>query len=376
MSTDPYDVLGVSRDADLNEIKAAYRKLAVKHHPDKNPDNPDAHAKFQEVNQAYQILSDPQKRRAFDQFGTTDGMGGGGSPFGQGQGFEGFGDVFDIFNTVFGGGRGGRGGQRGGRSRRGRRGADFKMDISISFNEAAEGVKREVDIPSFEKCETCDGSGAKPGTSKETCSNCEGHGAVRVSQGFFSTMRSCQRCGGDGEIIPDPCEDCGGEGMKQVTETLEVEVPAGVSSGQKLRWAGKGAPGEEGGPPGDLYIVIHLEEHPLFERDGRDVICKIPVTFTQAALGGKVEVPTLDGKVNMTIPAGTQSGKILRLNGKGFPQLSGRGRGDQLVEVNVETPVNLTERQRELLEELADESGEEVHPEKRGFFERMKDLFG
>jgi molecular chaperone DnaJ len=370
MSPDPYDVLGVSKDADLQEIKAAYKKLAVKHHPDKNPDDPEAHAKFQEVSNAYEILSDPEKRRRYDQFGSAGGPGG--SPFGGGQGFEGFGDVFDIFNSVFGGGRGGRGG----RQRRGRRGADFKMDLEVSFTEAAEGVTREVEIPSFDDCETCDGSGAKPGTGKDTCSNCNGRGAVRVSQGFFSMMRSCPRCGGDGEVIPNPCDDCGGKGVKQSNETLEVEVPAGVSTGQKLRWGGKGAPGEDGGPPGDLYIVIHLEDHPLFEREGNNVICRIPITFTQAALGGKVEVPTLDGKVNMTIPAGTQSGKTLRLNGKGFPRLNGRGRGDQLVEVAVETPVNLTDRQRELLEEFAEEGGEEVHPEKRGFFERMKDLFG
>jgi molecular chaperone DnaJ len=368
MSIDPYDVLGVSREAELSEIKAAYRKLAIKHHPDKNPDDPDSQERFKEVNEAYEILSDPQKRQAYDRFGSTKGFGGQGSPFGGGQGFENFGDFFDLFSTMF---RGGRGGQR-----RGQRGTDLKMQIEVSFEEAAHGVTREVTVPTFDSCETCEGSGATPGTSAETCSQCGGRGTVRVQNGFFSMMRSCPRCSGTGQVIADPCVDCDGKGIQQGEETLEVEVPAGVGDGQKLRWTGRGGPGADGGPAGDLYIVIRLAEHSLFERDGRDVVCTVPISFTQAALGGKIEVPTLDGKVNMTVPAGTQTGKTFRLSDKGFPSLNGRGKGDQLVKVVVETPVKLTDRQQELLEEFAEEGGEEVHPERKGFIGRMKELFG
>lgn len=368
MSIDPYDVLGVAKDAELSDIKAAYRRLAIKHHPDKNPDDPDAEERFKEVNEAFEILSDPQKRQAYDRFGSAKGFGGGGgSPFGGGQGFENFGDFFDIFSTMFRGGRGGR---------RGRRGADFKMELEVTYEEAAKGAKREVEIPTFDPCDTCDGSGAKPGTSPETCSNCQGRGQVRVQNGFFSMVRPCPRCDGSGEVIAEPCEDCGGKGMRQSSETLEVEVPPGVDTGQKLRWTGRGGPGEDGAPPGDLYIVIRLEDHPLFEREGDNVICTVPVSFTQAALGGKIEVPTIDGKVTMTVPAATQTGKTFRLSGKGFPSVNGRGQGDQLVKVVIETPVSLTERQEELLKEFAEEGGEEVHPERKGFFDRMKELFG
>lgn len=371
MSINPYEVLGVSRDAELSEIKAAYRRLAIKHHPDKNPDDPESEERFKEVNEAFEILSDPETRQTYDRFGTTKGFGGGQGFGGQGFGGQGFGDVFDIFSSMFGGAAGG-----GGRGRRGQRGADFKMEFEVSYKEAAEGVTREVEIPAFEPCETCDKTGAKPGTSVETCSNCGGRGAVRVQNGFFSMMRSCPRCDGTGEVIPEPCEDCGGKGIRQTTENLEVEVPPGVDTGQKLRWTGRGGPGADGGPPGDLYIVIRLEDHPLFEREGHDVICTVPISFTQAALGGKIEVPTLDGKVNMTVPAGTQTGKTFRLSGKGFPSVSGRGKGDQLVRVVVETPVRMTDRQKELLAEFAEEGGEDVHPERKGFFDRMKEIFG
>ncbi len=369
MTIDPYDVLGVSRDSDISEIKAAYRRLAVKHHPDKNPDDPDSQERFKEVSEAYEILSDPEKRQTYDRFGSTKGFGGQGSPFGGGG--QNMGDFFDLFSSMF---RGGAGGGRGRRT--GRRGVDLKLEIEVSYEEAAKGVTREVEIPTFDNCETCDGSGAKPGSSPETCSNCSGRGTVRVQNGFFSMMRECPRCDGEGEVISDPCADCGGKGIRQGEESLEVEVPAGVDTGQKLRWTGRGGPGANGGPRGDLYIFIRLEDHPLFERDGRDVICDIPISFTQAAIGGKIEVPTLDGKVNMTVPAGTQTGKTFRLSGKGFPAINGRGQGDQLVRVNVETPVKLTDRQKELLEEFAEEGGEEVHPERKGFFDRMKEIFG
>lgn len=369
MAIDPYDVLGVSRDAEISEIKAAYRRLAIKHHPDKNPDDPDAQERFKEVNTAYEILSDPEKRQTYDRFGTTKGFGGQGSPFGGGQGFSGAGDFFDLFSSMFGGG----GGRRGSSARRG---ADFKMEMEVTYEEAAKGVTRDIEIPAFEQCETCDGSGAAPGTSPETCSNCSGRGTVRVQNGFFTMMRPCPRCDGSGEVIPEPCPDCGGKGIRQTQETLEVEVPPGVDTGQKLRWTGRGGPGADGGPPGDLYVVIRLEDHPLFEREGNNIVCTVPISFTQAALGGKIDVPTLDGKVSMTVPSGTQTGKTFRLSGKGFPSVNRRGQGDQLVRVVVETPVNLTERQQELLTEFAEEGGEEVHPERKGFFDRMKELFG
>ena len=369
MSINPYDVLGVAKDAELSEIKAAYRRLAIKHHPDKNPDDPGAEDRFKEVNEAFEILSDPEKRRTYDRFGTTKGFGGGG---GGGQGFggaQGFGDVFDIFSSMFGGAAGGR-------RRQGNRGADFQMELEVTYAEAAKGGSREIEIPAFEDCETCDATGAKPGTSVETCSNCGGRGAVRVQNGFFSMMRSCPRCDGTGEVIPEPCVDCGGKGIRQTQEILQVDIPAGVDDGQKLRWTGRGGPGADGGPAGDLYLVIRLEDHPLFEREGNNVICTVPISFTQAALGGKLDVPTLDGKVVMTIPAGTQTGKTFRLTDKGFPSVSGRSKGDQLVRVVVETPVKLTERQQELLAEFAEEGGEDVHPERKGFFDRMKELFG
>jgi molecular chaperone DnaJ len=366
MSIDPYDVLGVSRDAELSEIKSAYRRLAIKHHPDKNPDDPNAEQRFKEVGQAYQILSDPDKRGAYDRFGTTEGFGQQG--FGGAQGFDNMGDFFDLFSSMFGGG--------GGRGRRGQRGSDFQMEIEVSYVEAAQGVTREIEIPAFVDCETCDASGAAPGTSPEKCTTCDGRGQVRVQNGFFSMVRPCSRCGGTGQYIPKPCADCGGKGIRQVEETLEVTVPAGVDTGQKLRWTGRGGPGSDGGPPGDLYIVIRLEDHPLFERERDDVVCTVPISFTQAALGGKIDVPTLEGKVSMTVPAGTQTGKTFRLSGKGFPSLGGRGHGDQLVRVVVETPVKLNERQKELLAEFAEEGGEEVHPERAGFFDRMKKIFG
>lgn len=365
MSIDPYEVLGVEREADLSEIKSAYRKLAMKHHPDKNPDDPSAQERFKEVGQAYQILSDDDKRAAFDRFGTTDGFGGQGA-----QGFDGMGDIFDIFSSMFGGGAGG------GRGRRGVRGNDFQMEIEVSYVEAAEGITRDITIPAFVDCETCDKTGAAPGSKVETCTTCAGRGQVRVQNGFFSMVRPCSRCDGTGKYIPKPCEDCDGKGIRQVEETLEVTVPAGVDTGQKLRWTGRGGPGADGGPPGDLYIVIRLEDHPLFERDGNDIVCTIPISFAQAALGGKIDVPTLAGKVSMSIPAGTQTGKTFRLNDKGFPALGGRRHGDQLVRVVVETPIKLSERQVELLTEFAEESGEEVHPDRAGFFDRMKKLFG
>ena len=376
MSVDLYEVLGVPRDADQATLKKAYRALAQQYHPDKNPNNPEAEERFKQISAAYDILGDEEKRRAYDQFGSTNG-----NPFGAGGagfGGAGFGDLFDILNSVFGGAAGGgfAGGQ-GGRGSQGgaRRGQDFQMELEISFKEAAQGGKRKVEVPSYPTCETCKGTGAKPGTSPVTCMMCGGLGVVRQQQGFFSLQRTCPQCEGQGKVIRDKCTDCNGTGHKERMIELEIDVPAGVDSGQRLRYAGKGGAGRQGGPPGDLYFILRLEDHPLFERDGRNLLCTVPISVSQAALGGKVDVPTLDGKVSMAIPAGTQTGKVFRLRNKGFPGIDGGSRGDQLVEVVVETPVNLTERQRELLEELAESFGEDAHPEKRTFLDRLKNLF-
>lgn len=374
MAEDLYDVLGVTRAASTDEIKSAYRKLARKYHPDQNREDPDAEEKFKQIAAAYEILGDETKRAQYDRFGSTrgfdagGGFGGAGFPGGAG-GFGDLGDLFDILGSVFGGAPGG------GRQARATRGADFRIDLRVSFEEAAFGAKKEVEVPAWEKCDTCDGSGATPGTTAAVCDLCGGSGQMRVQQGFFVMARPCSKCGATGKYIPSPCTTCNGRGHVETTTTLSVDVPPGVRDEQKLRWEGKGAPGSRGAPPGDLYVVIKLKDHTLFERDGDDVRCTVPLSFTQAAVGGKVEVPTLDGKVVMSVPAGTQSGKVMRLRKKGFPSVGGGARGDQLVELVVETPVNLSDRQKEILEELAELSGEEVHPERRGFFQRMKDLF-
>lgn len=374
MSVDLYEVLGVQRDASGAEIKKAYRALAQVHHPDKNPDNPEAEERFKQISAAYDILGDEEKRRTYDQFGSTSG-----NPFGAGGfggGGQGFGDLFDILNSVFGAGAaGGFAGGGGGRSSGARRGQDFQMELEITFKEAAEGGKHTVEVPAYDKCDTCSGSGAKKGTSPTTCVMCGGLGVVRQQQGFFSLQRSCPQCNGEGRVIREKCSDCSGQGVKERLTEIEIDIPPGVDSGQRLRYAGKGGPGAQGGPPGDLYFLLRLEDHTLFERDGRNLLCTIPISFPHAALGGKVEVPTLDGKVSMSIPSGTQTGKVFRLRQKGFPGIDGGSRGDQLVEVVVETPVNLNDRQRELLQEFADISGEDVHPEKRTFLDRLKHLF-
>ncbi len=371
MENDLYEILGVAKDASQQDIKRAYRRLAKENHPDLHPDDTVKEETFKRVSAAYEVLSDDEKRATYDRFGSAGGnpFGGGGNPFGGGGGM---GDLFDVLNSVFGGGFGGGGG--GGRSRA-RRGQDFRMELEVSFTDAAFGAQHEVEIPHYDPCETCDATGAKPGTKPQTCTQCAGSGVVRQQQGFFAMQRACPRCGGEGMIITDKCGTCKGERFIRSDETLEIDIPAGIDTGQQLRWSGKGAPGEGGGPRGDLYVVIRLEDHSLFEREGRDVICVVPIGFTQAALGAKVEVPTLDGKVNMSIPEGTQTGKVFRLRGKGFPGLDGGGRGDQLVEVVVETPVRLSDRQRELLVEFAEISGDDVHPEKQSFFDRLKNLF-
>jgi len=368
---DYYEVLGVNRNASETEIKKAYRKLALKHHPDKNPGDKEAEEVFKEASEAYAVLSDSQKRAQYDQFGHA-GMNGGGfsegfGGFGGGSPFE---DIFgDIFGDIFSGGGGARRG-------RGRRGDDLRYNLTITFEEAAFGHETNIEVPRHQTCSTCSGSGSRPGSQPVTCPTCRGAGQVRHQQGFFSLTRPCPDCGGEGRIIKDPCPDCRGTGRVREKRSLSIKIPAGVETGNRLKLSGEGEAGAQGGPPGDLYVVITVKDHPIFQRDGRDVICEVPISFPQAALGHELEVPTLEGKVKLKIPAGTQSGKVLRLPGKGIPSLQGYGRGDQLVVVRVETPSRMTARQRELLEEFARESGEEVHPMGKGFFDKVKEMFG
>jgi len=371
---DYYEVLGVDRNATQADIKKAYRKLAFQYHPDQNEGNKDAEEKFKEINQAYGVLGDEEKRSQFDRFGRVmDGPGG--SPFGGGFGPGGPGvpfggginDVFvDILNDLFGMHR---------RQGRAHRGSDLKYELEIELEEAAFGATKTIEVPKIEVCTTCEGSGAKPGTSPQTCQVCGGLGQIRTQQGFFSLSRPCGQCSGTGQIVTDPCEVCTGGGRTIRRQELTVDVPAGVSDGQRLRWGGRGEPGVNGGPAGDLFVVITVRPHAIFRRDGSNVVCTMPISFSQAALGAEVEVPTLEGKVKMKVPRATQSGKVFRLRKKGIGAPDGKTRGDELVEVVVETPQNLTERQEELLREFAAISGDEVEPHRKGFLEKMKGLF-
>jgi molecular chaperone DnaJ len=368
---DYYEVLEVHKNASEAEIKKAYRRLAVKYHPDKNPGDKEAEARFKELSEAYSVLADRQKRAAYDQFGHAgvDGNGAGGFSSG---GFRGspFEDIFgDIFGDIFSSGGGGR------RGSRGHRGDDLRYNLSVSFEEAAFGTEKEIKIPRHSTCETCGGSGARPGTSPTICPTCGGAGQVRMQQGFFQLTRPCPDCNGAGTRIDDPCPDCNGSGRVKVKHKMTLKVPAGVEDGTALKLAGEGESGLNGGRSGDLYVVISVEEHPIFRREGRNVVCEIPISFTQAALGCEIEVPTLDGRVKMKIPGGIQSGKVMKLSGKGIPDVHGRRRGDQLVVIRVETPTKLTSRQKELLEEFARESGDDVHPMGKGFFDKVKELF-
>jgi molecular chaperone DnaJ len=366
---DYYEVLEVHRNASETEIKKAYRKLAIKYHPDKNPGNKEAEESFKEVSEAYEVLSDPQKRAQYDQFGHA-GLGGGGfsgAGFGFGAGTP-FGDIFgDIFGDLFGGGRQQRG--------RGRRGDDLLYNLEISFEEAAFGVESRIEVPYNKRCGACGGSGAKPGTEPKVCPTCRGAGQVRFQQGYFSVSRTCNHCNGEGRIIDSPCGACRGSGSVRDTKTMSVKIPAGVETGNRLKLSGEGGQGTKGGVNGDLYVSISVKPHPVFNRDNNDVICEIPISFVQAALGAEIPVPTLDGKMNLKVPEGTQSGKVFRLRDKGIPVLQGYGRGDQLVIIKVETPVNLNKKQREMLEEFAKISGEEIHPMKKNFFDKVVDLF-
>ena len=361
---DYYDLLEVNRNASESEIKKAYRRLAVKHHPDKNAGDKSSEDKFKEVSEAYEVLSDPEKRARYDQFGHA-AVGGGFSSGGFGGGSP-FGDIFgDIFGEVFGGRQ---------KASRGRRGDDLQYNMEVSFEEAAFGVEKKIDLPYAKRCEPCSGSGAKAGTSPKTCPTCQGAGQMRFQQGFFSVSKTCSHCNGEGRVVEHPCPDCRGAGTVRDKKTISVKVPAGVETGIRLKLTGEGGQGAKGGPNGDLYVALSVREHPLFKREENDVICEIPISFTQAALGCEIEVPTLDGKVNMKIPEGTQSGAVFRMRGKGVPALQGYGRGDHLVLAKVETPTNLNRQQRELLEELARISGEDVNPLRKNFFEKVLDI--
>ncbi len=369
---DFYETLGVARGADEKELKSAYRRLAMQYHPDKNPGDASAEARFKELNEAYETLKDPQKRAAYDRFGHAafeNGGMGGGNPFG-GAGAAGFADIFeDIFGEMMGGGRR--------RSTGGReRGADLRYNLEITLEEAFAGKTAQLRVPSSMVCETCTGSGAKPGTSPQTCGTCGGAGRVRAAQGFFSIERPCPACNGRGEQIADPCPTCSGQGRVTQERSLSVNIPSGIEDGTRIRLAGEGEAGYRGGPTGDLYIFISVKPHEFFQRDGADLYCKVPLSMTTAALGGSFEVATLDGtQTRVKVPEGTQSGKQFRLKGKGMPVLRQPAAGDLYIQIAVETPQNLSKRQRELLQEFETISAKETSPQSTGFFSRMKDFF-
>ena len=376
---DFYEVLGVPKNAGDDEIKKAYRKLAMKFHPDRNQGEKaaEAEAKFKEVKEAYEILSEPEKRSAYDQYGHAGVDPNMRGAAGAGGGFGGFGDAFgDIFSDIFGGAAGGRRGGAGGRQVF--RGNDLSYAMEISLEEAANGKDAQIRIPSWDTCDTCGGSGAKPGTSVDTCSTCHGSGSVQMRQGFFSVQQTCPTCRGMGKIIPDPCTSCHGQGKIKRNKTLEVKVPAGIDDGMRIRSAGNGEPGQNGGPSGDLFIEIRIKKHDIFERDGDDLHCQVPVQMTTAALGGEINVPTLTGKATIEIPEGTQTGKIFRLRGRGIKGVRSAVAGDLYCHIQVETPVKLTEHQRKLLKEL-DESftkgGTKHSPNEKSWFEKAKEFF-
>jgi len=369
---DYYEVLGVTRDTSDRDIKKAYRRMAMKYHPDRNPGDAEAEDKFKEVNEAYEVLSDAQKKAAYDQYGHA-GVEQGAGGFG-GGGFEGsFSDIFgDVFGDIFGGAGGGR------RRSSVQRGADLRYNLDLSLEEAVRGVEKTVKVPTLVPCETCDGSGAKPGTSAKACGTCGGHGQVRMQQGFFSVQQTCPTCRGEGKVISDPCGSCHGHGRVEKVKTLSVKIPPGVDTGDRIRLSGEGEAGSHGGPAGDLYVQVNVQQHPIFERDGRNLYCEVPISFVDAALGGELEVPTLEGRVKLRVPAETQTGKLFRLRGKGVSPVRGGPTGDLLVRVVLETPVNLTSRQKELLKEFqqATEEGHHKHsPKKTSFFDSVKQFF-
>lgn len=369
---DYYEVLGVDRNASDADLKKAYRRLAKKYHPDINPGDKEAEAKFKEINEAYGVLSDPQKRQQYDRFG-HDGM--------NGMGFGGFGDFGfgfdDIFESFFGGSPFGRSTRR--QNRGPRRGADLRYTLEIDFNDAVFGTTREFKITRMQTCGSCGGSGAKSGSSPQTCKRCNGTGQIRHVQatpfGQMVNMRTCDMCKGEGTIISNPCEQCHGNGRVQKTSTIKVDIPAGIDNGQTISLRGEGESGIKGGPSGDLYVNIRVKQHPIFRREGYDVICEMPITFTQAALGAEIEIPTLEGKMKYEIPEGTQTGTIFRIRNKGIKHLRSNSKGDLFVKVNVEIPTKLTGKQKEILRQFAEASGDDVFVQRKNFFEQVKDLF-
>ncbi|MFI0398350.1 MAG: molecular chaperone DnaJ [Thiolinea sp.] len=377
---DYYEVLGVQKNSSEDDLKKAFRRLAMKYHPDRNPDDAEAEAKFKEAKEAYEVLCDQNKRAAYDQFGHAGvdqaGMGGA-------RGGAGFGDIFeDIFGDIFGGG-----GRRGGGGTRAYRGSDLQYNLELSLEEAVAGKEVDIRIPAMKTCETCSGTGAKKGTHPQTCSTCHGQGQVRIQQGFFSIQQTCPQCHGNGKVIADPCPECHGQGRIEEHKTLSVKIPAGVDTGDRIRLSGEGEAGLNGGPSGDLYVQVFVKEHELFTREGDNLFCNVPIRFTTAALGGEMDVPTLNGNVNLKIPAETQTGKKFRLRNKGVKSVRSSSIGDLVCTVIVETPVNLTKRQRELLEELdttMSEGGKRHSPKEhswldkaKGFIDDVKhDLFG
>ena len=374
---DFYEILGVAKNASDEEIKKAYRKMAMKYHPDRNPGDKASEEKFKEAKEAYEMLSDAQKRAAYDRFGhagvdpnaAAGGFGAGGAGFNGG-----FAEAFgDIFGDIFGGAA--RGGGRAGNAYRG---ADLRYNMEITLEQAVNGFTTDIRVPSWDPCETCGGTGAKPGTKPKTCATCNGSGAVRMSQGFFSIQQTCPTCHGSGKVIAEPCASCHGEGRIKRNKVLEVAIPAGIDEGQRIRLSGKGEPGMNGGPPGDLYVEIRIKPHEVFQRDGDDLHCEVPVSFATAALGGEVEFATLRGNVSITLPEGTQSGKTFRLRGKGIKGVRSHNPGDLYCHVRVETPVRLTEKQKKLLrefDEALNEGGTKHSPQTKSFMDKMKGFF-
>jgi molecular chaperone DnaJ len=369
---DYYEILGVPKNASEDDIKKAYRKLAMKHHPDRNPNDKAAEEQFKEAKEAYEMLSDASKREAYDRFGHA-GVDPNAAGAAGGQGFGGFADVFgDIFGDIFGGAQGGRGGARSNVFR----GADLRYAMDVSLEQAAHGFETEIRVPSWENCDTCKGSGAKPGTKPQTCRTCSGQGSVRVQQGFFSIQQTCPTCHGSGKVVPDPCEACDGVGRVKRNKTLQVKIPAGIDEGMRIRSAGNGEPGVNGGPPGDLYVEIHVKEHPVFQRDGDDLHCHVPVMMTAAALGGTVKVPTLGGSAEIELPEGTQTGKTFRLRGKGIKGVRSSYPGDLYAHVVVETPVRLTDKQKALIRDLDATLKDDRHsPQSKSWKDKVKEFF-
>lgn len=371
---DYYEILGVSRSADEREIKKAYKRLAMKHHPDRNPGDQGSEAKFKEVKEAYEILTDAQKRAAYDQYGHAafeqGGMGGGGGGFGGGGGAD-FSDIFgDVFGDIFGGGR---------RQQRAARGADLRYNMELTLEEAVRGVTKEIRIPALEECEVCHGSGAKTGTQPQTCPTCHGQGQVQMRQGFFTVQQACPTCQGRGSVIKEPCNACHGHGRVEKSKTLSVKIPAGVDTGDRIRLTGEGEAGEHGAPAGDLYVQVQVRKHPIFEREENNLYCEVPINFAMAALGGEIEVPTLDGRVKLKVPSETQTGKLFRMRGKGVKSVRGGAQGDLLCRVVVETPVSLSDKQKALLRELEESfggvAGEKNSPRSKSFFDGVKKFF-